>query len=211
MSAGYYRKIYNRFRKQENSTFDRENDSSGVISSSVFDMPPPPSRNKQPKTENIGVSRKRDIKNAVKQHQEAIDSFIATKANLTPVSIGYYRQIWQDFIMFSGSMNPDYVSKFLRWRFKFNRKHTDDEITLEGIALKYESVLGQIFRHQNIKLDIKFNKKINKHPPSGWNVPYYKATITITMLLCKELILIRGQPPRQGGSPRATLDRGEFT
>ena len=36
-------------------------------------------------------------------------------------------------------------------------------------------------------------------------------TITITMLLCKELILIRGQPPRQGGSPRATLDRGEFT
>ena len=38
-----------------------------------------------------------------------------------------------------------------------------------------------------------------------------KITITITMLLCKELILIRGQPPRQGGSPRATLDRGEFT
>ena len=32
--------------------------------------------------------------------------------------------------------------------------------------------------------------------------------ITITMLLCKELILIRGQPPRQGGSPRATLDHG---
>ena len=31
------------------------------------------------------------------------------------------------------------------------------------------------------------------------------------MLLCKELILIRGQPPRQGGSPRATLERGEFT
>ena len=35
--------------------------------------------------------------------------------------------------------------------------------------------------------------------------------ITITMLLCKELILIRGQPPRQSGSPRVTLDRGEFT
>ena len=31
------------------------------------------------------------------------------------------------------------------------------------------------------------------------------------MLLCKELILIRDQHPRQGGSPRATLDRGEFT
>ena len=31
------------------------------------------------------------------------------------------------------------------------------------------------------------------------------------MLLCKKLILIRGQPPRQGGSPRAALDRGEFT
>ena len=30
----------------------------------------------------------------------------------------------------------------------------------------------------------------------------------VTMLLCKELILIRGQPPRQGGSPRATLDHG---
>ena len=79
MSVGFYTKIYDRFRKQENSTFYRENDNSGVISSSVFDMPPPPSRNKQPKTENIGVSRKRDIKNAVKQHQEAIDSFIATK------------------------------------------------------------------------------------------------------------------------------------
>ena len=34
---------------------------------------------------------------------------------------------------------------------------------------------------------------------------------TITMLLCMELILIRGQPPRQERSPRATLDRGEFT
>ena len=42
-------------------------------------MPPPPRRNNQPKTENIGVSRKKDIKNAVKQHQEAIDSIIATK------------------------------------------------------------------------------------------------------------------------------------
>ena len=39
----------------------------------------------------------------------------------------------------------------------------------------------------------------------------WKIWITITMLLCKELILIRGQPPRQDGSPRATLDRGEFT
>ena len=29
------------------------------------------------------------------------------------------------------------------------------------------------------------------------------------MLLCKELILIRSQPPRQSGSPRATLDRGD--
>ena len=183
MSAGYYRKIYNRFRKQENSTFDRENDSSGVISSSVFDMPPPPSRNKQPKTENIGVSRKRDIKNAVKQHQEAIDSFIATKANLTPVSIGYYRQIWQDFIMFSGSMNPDYVSKFLRWRFKFNRKHTDDEITLEGIALKYESVLGQFFRHQNIKLDIKFNKKIKENFPLGLSVSRFRCALSCFYLL----------------------------
>ena len=38
-----------------------------------------------------------------------------------------------------------------------------------------------------------------------------KMLITITVLLCMELILIRGQPPRQGGSPRATLDRGEFT
>ena len=34
---------------------------------------------------------------------------------------------------------------------------------------------------------------------------------SLTMLLCMELILIRGQPPRQGESPRATLDRGEFT
>ena len=31
------------------------------------------------------------------------------------------------------------------------------------------------------------------------------------MSLCKELILIRGQLPRQGGFPRVTLDRGEFT
>ena len=42
------------------------------------------------------------------------------------------------------------------------------------------------------------------------NAPSYinEKTITITMLLCKELILIRGQPPRQSGSPRATLDHG---
>ena len=30
------------------------------------------------------------------------------------------------------------------------------------------------------------------------------------MLLCKELILIRGQPPKQRGSLRVTLKRGEF-
>ena len=31
------------------------------------------------------------------------------------------------------------------------------------------------------------------------------------MLLYKELILIRGQPLKQIGSPKATLIRGEFT
>ena len=31
------------------------------------------------------------------------------------------------------------------------------------------------------------------------------------MLLRKELILIRDQPPKQGGSSRTTLKRGEFT
>ena len=34
--------------------------------------------------------------------------------------------------------------------------------------------------------------------------------VTITILLCKELILIKGQSPRQGGFPRAILNRGEF-
>ena len=48
--------------------------------------------------------------------------------------------------MFSGSMNPDYVSKFLRWRFKFNQKHTDDEITLEGIAPQIWECVRTIFQ-----------------------------------------------------------------
>ena len=39
----------------------------------------------------------------------------------------------------------------MRWRFKLDPNLTDEEITLENTALKYESILAQIFIYIGFK------------------------------------------------------------
>ena len=70
-----------------------------------------------------------------------------------------YKQIWEDFLRFSGSINPNAVSKYIRWKFQLDINLKDEETTLDGIALKYESVLSQFFNYVGIKLHWKFKLK----------------------------------------------------
>ena len=40
----------------------------------------------------------------------------------------------------------------MRWRFKLDPNLTNEEITLESIVLKYESILAQLFIYIDIKI-----------------------------------------------------------
>ena len=70
-----------------------------------------------------------------------------------------YRQIWEDFLIFSQSIDPNDVSKYIRLKFQPNPNLNDKEITLEGTAFKYESMLSQCLNHIGIKLHKNFKHK----------------------------------------------------
>ena len=90
-----------------------------------------------------------------------------------------------------------------------SRVHTATKFTpYEIMENRFDQNILKQVRDNTLKS--RKDRKI-KEFEEGQNILISNYVITITMLLCKELILIRGQPPRQGGSPRATLDRGEFT
>ena len=89
----------------------------------------------------IWVQTKRDIKDQLKEYQSIIDNFILSKSNLLDRSIGIYKHLWEDFVKFSLSIDPNGVPKYMRWRFKLDPNLADEEITLESTALKYESIL----------------------------------------------------------------------
>ena len=159
MSAGYYKKVYERFEKLKDSASESKTASSNTAYSSVFSILPPPNRKVGCETENSESSKKRSIKSVIKEHQNIIDNFIMSKTDIINRSKEAYKQIWEDFLRFSGSINPNAVSKYIRWKFQLDINLKDEETTLDDTALKYESVLSQFFNYVGIKLYRKFKLK----------------------------------------------------
>ena len=106
-------------------------------------MQPPPRRIVNIKGIDMSTNKKRDIKDKLKGYQSIIDNFILSKSNLLDRSIGIYKHVWEDFEKFLLLIDPNAVPKYMKWRFKLDPNLTDEEITLESTALKYESLLAQ--------------------------------------------------------------------
>ena len=159
MSAGYYKKVYERFEKLKDSASESKTASSNTAFNLVFSMLSPPNRKVGCEAENSESSKKRSIKSVIKEHQSIIDNFIMSKTDIINRSKEAYKQIWEFFLRFSGSINPNAVSKYIRWKFQLGINLKDEETTLDGTALKYESVLSQFFNYVGIKLHRKFKLK----------------------------------------------------
>ena len=151
MSVDYYKKVYERFNRHLNIASENEIGSQKATYSSTSNMQPPSNRSIWWKTDNIKSNKKRNIKNVLKEHQTILDNFIMAKTCLTNRSKEVYRQIWEDFLIFSQSIDPNAVSKYIRWKFQLSPNLNDKEITLEGTALKYESILSQFLNHIGVK------------------------------------------------------------
>ena len=160
MSVDYYKKVNERFNRHLNIASENEISSQKATCSSTSNMLPPSNRSFWWKTDNIKSNKKRNIKNVLKEHQTILDSFIMAKTCLTNRSKEVYRQIWEDFLIFSQSIDPNAVSKYIRWKFQLSTNLNDKEITLEGTALKYESILSQFLNHIGIKQHKNFNISI---------------------------------------------------
>ena len=143
MSVDYYTKVYERFNRHLNIASENEIGSQKATYSSTSNMLPPSNQSFWWKTDNIKSKKKRNIKNVLNEHQTILDNFIMAKTCLTIRSKEVYRQIWEDFLIFSQSIDPNAVSKFIRWKFQLSPNLNDKEITLESTALKYESILSQ--------------------------------------------------------------------
>ena len=173
MSTSCYEKDYDRLEGLSNSISGSETDEQdskgskpcvesdleSASSRSNFDMPPPPNRIISPKEKNMGAHKKRNAKNQHKVSKELIESFISSKTDLTSRSAEAYRQVWEDFIKFSSSVDPKAVSSFIKWKFKLDYSLKEEEIILEGTSLKYESILAQFFKHIGYKLHRNFKRK----------------------------------------------------
>ena len=102
MSAGYYKK-YMRGSKSLKIMLLRAKLLPQVLSTAhVFSMLPPPNRKVGCEAENSELSKKRSIKIVIKEHQNIIDNFIMSKTNIINRSKEAYKQIWEDFLRFSG-------------------------------------------------------------------------------------------------------------
>ena len=159
MSVDYYKKVYERFNRHLNIASENEIGSQKATYSSTSNMQPPSNRSIWWKTDNIKSNKKRNIKNVLKEHQTILDNFIMAKTCLTNRSKEVYRQLWEDFLIFSQSIDPNAVSKYIRWKFQLSPNLNDKEITLEGTALKYESILSQFLNHIGIKQHKNFKHK----------------------------------------------------
>ena len=136
------------------------------------------------------IKIKREIKDKLKENQSIIDSFIQAKSNLICRSITIYRHVWEDFVKFSLSIDPNAVSDYIRWKFKLDSNLTDQEITLEGTSLKYESILVQFFNYIGSKIQRNFNRKYNVKKRLAIALFYFKASIKLIRdiymkLMCK--------------------------
>ena len=147
------------------SKLSSENSSERTVRNLNFCMQSPPRRVINTKEINIGTNKKRGIKDKLKEHQGIIDNFILSKTNLIDRSIGIYRHVLEDFVKFSLSIDPNSVPRYIRWRFKLDSNLTDEETTLEGTALKYESILAHFFNYIRNKIQRTFNRKYNSKMP----------------------------------------------
>ena len=82
MSAGYYKKVYERFEKLKDSASESKTASSNTAFNSVFSMLPPPNMKVGCEAENSESSKKRSIKSVIKEHQNIIDNFIMSKTDI---------------------------------------------------------------------------------------------------------------------------------
>ena len=180
MSASCYDKVYDRIGELSNPISEAESDeldsidnkastkssSASATNFSNFDMPPPPSRIIDSNEKNMSTYKKRHIKNQLKEHQDLIDNFISSKTDIVSRSAEAYRHVWEDFIKFSLSIDPKTVSNYIKWKFKLDSSLKDEEIILEGTALKYESILVQFFNYIGYKLHRNFWRKYTSKPNS---------------------------------------------
>ena len=100
MSAGYYKKVYERFEKLKDSASESKTASSSTAYSSVFSMLPPPNRKVGCEAENSESSKNRSIKSVIKENQNIIDSFIMSKTDIINRSkrlINKYEKTFLDF------------------------------------------------------------------------------------------------------------------
>ena len=96
-----------------------------------------------------------DIKDKLKEWQSIIDNFILSKTNPFDRPIWICKHVWEDFVKFSLSIDPNAVLKCMGWRFKLDLNLANEEIILESIVLKQESVLSQFYI--NIGIEIQRN------------------------------------------------------
>ena len=170
VSAGNNRTIYERFGGKSSCPTNTDgtkpncddvktrsqNISECAFNNLSFCMPPPPKRISNNREINVDKNKQRDIKDKLKENQSIVDSFIQAKSNLNCRSITIYRHVWEDFVKFSLSIDPNAVSDYIRWNFKLDPNLTDQEITLEGTSLKYKSILVQFFNYIDNKIQRNF-------------------------------------------------------
>ena len=159
MSAIYYRKVFERFDRRQNSTFNVKNSNQISTPTSASTMAPPPRKNKCFTKEENETNKKREVKIELKEPQKVVDSFILSKSKIGSRSADVYKQVCQDFLDFSGTIDCNDVSQFIRSKFKFDFSIKDDEITLKGTSLKYMCILEQLFKFIGERLDHKFKKE----------------------------------------------------
>ena len=123
-------------------------------------MSPLPKRIPNHGETNVDKNKRETIKINWRKPKYYYDSFIQAKSSPICRSKAIYRHVWEDFVKFSLSIDQNAVSDYIRWKFKLDPNLTDQEITLEGTTLKYESILVQFFDYIN-KIQRYFNWKYN--------------------------------------------------
>ena len=161
MSADYYKK-YMRGLKNKRYASESKTAFSSTAFSSVFSILLPSNRKVGCEAENSESSKMRSIKSVIKEHQNIIDNFIISKSDIISRSKEAYKQIWEDFLWFSGSINHNAVSKYIWWKFQLDINRKDKKITLNGTALKYELRLSQFFNYVELSCIDSLNLRIIK-------------------------------------------------
>ena len=88
MSAGYYKKTYERFENFKDSVSESKTASSSTTFRSVFNMLLLSNRKARKEAENSESSKKRSIKSVIKDHQNTINNFIMPNRSYQSIEKG---------------------------------------------------------------------------------------------------------------------------